>query len=579
MKRFLVVAALVLVTGSAQREIRAQQQQQTRRFVPVTDAMLQKPDPADWLMWRRTLDGWGYSPLNQVTRANVDKLKLVWSRTMAVGGSNESTPLVHDGVMYLPNTGDLIQALDAQTGELIWESQRPLQRNRGTNRNIAIYGSTIIDTSMDNAVYALDAQTGKLAWQTQILDPTKPANASSGPIIANGKVISGRQCQPGATNEGCIITAHDAKTGKELWRTSTIPKPGEPGDETWGDVPIEQRWHVGTWMVPSYDPELNLIYVGTSVTIPAPKFILGGNNNKHLYHNCTLAIDADTGKIVWYYQHVVDHWDLDHPFERILVDTAVAPNARDVSWINPRIKAGEQRKVITGIPGKTGVVYTLDRKTGEFLWARPTVSQNVISKIDGNTGAVTVNEETLFTRINQSVITCPGSSGGKNWPAGAYSPLTNTMYFPLQNMCQTATTTTDQRDPSKVYGLTMAQQLPLGVDKLGTVFAISVENGQTTWKYEQRAGTLSVVATGGGLVFGGDSAGRFRALDDRTGKVLWETDLGSAVSGFPVTFAVGGKQYIAVAAGSSLVANTAARLTPELRPTGNSPGIFVFALP
>ena len=584
MKRFLVVAALVLVTGSAQREIRAQQQQtqqtqQTRRFVPVTDAMLQKPDPADWLMWRRTLDGWGYSPLNQVTRANVDKLTLVWKRDMAMGGSNESTPLVHDGVMYLPNTGDLIQALDAQTGELIWESQRPLQRNRGTNRNIAIYGSTIIDTSMDNAVYALDAQTGKLAWQTQILDPTKPANASSGPIIANGKVISGRQCQPGAGNEGCIITAHDAKTGKELWRTSTIPKPGEPGDETWGDVPIEQRWHVGTWMVPSYDPELNLIYVGTSVTIPAPKFILGGNNNKHLYHNCTLAIDADTGKIVWYYQHVVDHWDLDHPFERILVDTAVAPNARDVSWINPKIKAGEKRKVITGIPGKTGVVYTLDRKTGEFLWARPTVSQNVIRAIDGNTGAVTVNEETLFTRINQSVITCPGSSGGKNWPAGAYSPLTNTMYFPLQNMCQTATTTTDQRDPSKVYGLTMVQQLPLGVDKLGTVFAISVENGQTTWKYEQRAGTLSVVATGGGLVFGGDSAGRFRALDDRTGKVLWETDLGSPASGFPVTFAVGGKQYIAVAAGSSLVANTAARLTPELRPTGNAPGIFVFALP
>mgnify|MGYP003575225932 CR=1 FL=1 len=579
MKRFLVVAALVLVTGSAQRGIRPQQQHQTRRCVPVTDAMLQKPDPADWLMWRRTLDGWGYSPLNQVTRANVDKLKLVWSRTMAVGGSNESTPLVHDGVMYLPNTGDLIQALDAQTGELIWESQRPLLRNRGTNRNIAIYGTTIIDTSMDNAVYALDAQTGKLAWQTQILDPTKPANASSGPIIANGKVISGRQCQPGATNEGCIITAHDAKTGKELWRTSTIPKPGEPGDETWGDVPIEQRWHVGTWMVPSYDPELNLIYVGTSVTIPAPKFILGGNNNKHLYHNCTLAINADTGKIVWYYQHVVDHWDLDHPFERILVDTAVAPNPRDVSWINPKIKAGEQRKVITGIPGKTGVVYTLDRKTGEFLWARPTVSQNVIRAIDGNTGAVTVNEETLFTRINQSVITCPGSSGGKNWPAGAYSPLTNTMYFPLQNMCQTATTTTDQRDPSKVYGLTMAQQLPLGVDKLGTVFAISVENGQTTWKYEQRAGTLSVVATGGGLVFGGDSAGRFRALDDRTGKVLWETDLGSPVSGFPVTFAVGGKQYIAVAAGSSLVANTAARLTPELRPTGNAPGIFVFALP
>jgi alcohol dehydrogenase (cytochrome c) len=577
MKRLLAMAALILIAGSSERDIHAQV---SRRFVPVTDAMLQKPDPADWLMWRRTLDGWGYSPLDQINRGNVAKLQMVWKRDMTTGGSNEATPLVHDGVMYLPNTGDKIEAIDVKNGELIWEYQRPLRNNRrGTNRNVAIYGSTIIDTSMDNHVYAIDAENGKLAWETQILDPTKPANASSGPIIAKGKVISGRQCQPGAGHEGCIITAHDAKTGKELWRTSTIPKPGEPGDDTWGGVPMEQRWHVGTWMVPSYDPELNLIYVGTSVTIPAPKFILGGNENKHLYHNCTLAIDADTGKIVWYYQHIVDHWDLDHPFERILVETAVAPKAGDVQWINPKVKAGEKRKVITGIPGKTGVVYTLDRKTGEFLWARPTVQQNVIKTIDGNTGAVVVNEETLFTKINQSVITCPGSTGGKNWPAGAYSPLTNMMYFPLQNMCQTATTTTDQRDPARVYGLTMVQQIPLGMDKVGTVYAISVESGQTTWKYEQRAGTLSVVTTGGGLVFGGDDVGKFRALDDKTGKVLWETDLGSPVSGFPISFAAGGKQYVAVATGSSLVSGAALRLTPEIRPTATTPNIFVFALP
>jgi alcohol dehydrogenase (cytochrome c) len=574
MKRLLALAALILIAGPG-RDIQAQQE---RRFVPVTDAMLQKPDPANWMMWRRTLDGWGHSPLTQINRNNVGQLQQVWSRDMTTGGSNESTPLVYDGVMYLPNTGDKIEAINAKTGELIWEYQRPLLRGRGTNRNIAIYGNFIIDTSQDNAVYALDAQTGKLAWETQILDPKLPANASSGPIIANGKIIAGRQCQPGATHDGCIITAHDAKTGKELWRARTIPRPGEPGDETWGGVPMEQRWHVGTWMVPSYDPELNLIYVGTSVTIPAPKFILGGNQNKHLYHNCTLAIDADTGKIVWYYQHVVDHWDLDHPFERILVDTVVAPRAGDVLWINPKIKPGEQRKVITGIPGKTGVAYTLDRRTGEFLWARPTVQQNVISSIDGATGEVKVNEETLFTRIDQSVITCPGSTGGKNWPAGAYSPLTNMMYFPLQNMCQTATTTTDQRDPARVYGLRMVQQIPLGMDKVGTVFAISVETGQTTWKYEQRAGTLSVATTGGGLVFGGDDVGKFRAFDDKTGKVLWETDLASPVSGFPISFAVDGKQYVAVATGSSLVANSALRLTPELRPT-ITPKIVVFALP
>ena len=572
MKRFL--ALLLLSTLSLLG------QQGTRKFVPVTDVMLQKPDPANWMSWRRTLDGWGYSPLNQINRNNVAQMRIVWTRPMGAGNTQESTPLVYDGVMYLPNSGDLIQALDGRSGDLIWDYQRPLRQGqqRGRNRNITIYGNLIIDTAQDNSIYALDAQTGKLAWETQILDPSKPANASSGPIIANGKVISGRQCQPGAGVEGCIITAHDAKTGKELWRTSTIPKPGEPGDETWGGVPMEQRWHVGTWMVPSYDPELNLIYIGTSVTIPAPKFILGGNNNKHLYHNSTLALNADTGKITWYYQHMVDHWDLDHPFERLLIDTVVAPNSRDVLWSNPKIKPGERRKVITGIPGKTGIVYTLDRRTGEFLWATPTVFQNVVSKIDGATGAVTVNEELTFSRINESHLTCPGSTGGKNWPAGAYSPLTHTMYFPLQNLCQMATTNTDQRDPSKVYGINMVQQLAPGTDKVGSVWAISVESGHTMWKQEQRAGALSLMTTGGGLVFGGDANGRFRAYDDKSGKILWEVNLGAPVSGFPISYSVGGKQFVAVSTGASLVAGTALRLAPELKP-GVGSNVFVFALP
>jgi alcohol dehydrogenase (cytochrome c) len=577
MKRLSILiafATIVLIGGFSGRA-----QEGTRKFVPVTDAMLQKPDPANWLMWRRTLDGWGYSPLNQITRNNVSQLRMVWTRGLGQGNM-EATPLVYDGVMYLPSPGDLIQAIDAKTGDLIWEYQRKLPEGarRSTKRNIAIHGNSIISTSSHNHVFALDAETGALQWETQILDPSLPANASSGPIVANGKIIAGRQCQPGATHEGCIITAHDARTGKELWRTRTIPRPGEPGDETWGKVPMEQRWHVGTWMVPSYDPELNLIYIGTSVTIPAPKFTLGGNDLKHLYHNSTLALNADTGKIVWYYQHVVDHWDLDHPFERILVDTAVAPNARDVAWINPKIKPGERRKVITGVPGKTGVVYTLDRQTGEFLWARPTVMQNVIKGIDGATGAVTVNEDLLFTRINQELFVCPGSNGGKNWPAGAYSPLTNMMYMPMQNMCMTATTTTDKPDPKLVYGINMKQEFAIGADKVGTVWAISAETGQTVWKHEQRAGTMSLAATGGGLVFGGDVNGRFRAHDDKTGKVLWETNLGSPVSGFPVTFAVNGKQYVAVTTGASLVANSSGRLTPELRPA-NAANVFVFALP
>jgi alcohol dehydrogenase (cytochrome c) len=198
-------------------------QQASRRYVPVTDEMLQKPAPADWLMWRRTLDGWGYSPLNQINRNNVAQLRLVWTRGMAAGNTQESTPLVYDGVMYLPNSGDYIQALDAQTGDMIWDYQRQLTGNaRRQNRNIAIYGNTIIDTSADNAVYALDAQTGKLAWQTQILDPTKPANASSGPIIAKGKVISGRQCH--GAGHGAASSRRTTRRPVKVWH-NTVPRP------------------------------------------------------------------------------------------------------------------------------------------------------------------------------------------------------------------------------------------------------------------------------------------------------------------------------------------------------------------
>jgi alcohol dehydrogenase (cytochrome c) len=574
MKRVATIVGLAGLVLACQFAAGAQQR---ARFVPVTDAMLQNPDPADWLSWRRTTNGWGYSPLDQVNRNNVGQLRMVWTRGLGTGRTQEATPLAYNGVLYVPNPGDIIDAIDAKTGDLIWKYEREGSRP-ATNRNIAIWGNLIIDGSADNQMYAIDAESGKLVWETKVLDADKRANAGSGPIIANGKVITGRQCQPDATYESCIMTAHDARTGRELWRTYTIPRPGEPGDETWGNVPMAERWHVGTWMVPSYDAELNLIYFGTSVTIPAPKFTLGGNDLKHLYHNSTLALNADTGKIVWYYQHVVDHWDLDHPFERILVDTVVAPSARDVEWINPRITPGERRKVITGIPGKTGLVYTLDRETGEFLWARPTVMQNVIERIDGATGEVFVSPEVLFTAINQSKVICPGSTGGKNWPAGAYSPLTNMMYMPLQNMCMTATTTTDTRDPSKVYGLQMNQQISIGTANVGTVWGISVETGQTSWKHEQRAGALALAATGGGLVFGGDANGRFKAFDDRSGTVLWEVNLGAPVSGFPVTFAVDGKQYVAVGTGPSLVAGSAARLTPELRP-GSNANLFVFALP
>ena len=580
------VATIVLVCGLSQVIADDGYSQGLTGLAPVTNEMLEQPADDDWLMWRRTQNGWGYSPLDQVNRGNVRELRMVWSRALEPGRS-EGTPLAYGGVLFMPQASDVIQAIDAKTGDLIWEDRRDLPEdvydfvggNSRNNRNIAIYDRFIINTSDDDFVFGLNVETGEIAWETKIFDyRVNPVGHSSGPISADGKVISGRSCRPAGGPESCVIVAHDARNGEELWRRRTVPAPGEPGDETWGGVPYEDRVHVGTWMPASYDPELRLIYQGTSVTSPAPKFMLGGIENTHLYHNSTLALDVDTGEIKWYYQHLNDHWDLDHPFERLLLDTAVAPDSNSVSWINPRISRGEMRKVVTGIPGKTGVVYTLDRETGEFLWATPTVAQNVISGIDGSTGIVRENAETVFTAEGQQVLACPNMHGGKDWEAGAYSPLTNTMYMPLRNMCQRLLATTSADASHRIYALAVRHELAPGREQLGAVYAISAETGETNWLHEQRAATLSLAATGGGLVFGGDANGRFRAFDQVTGDILWEINLGSPVSGFPISYAVDGRQYIAVSTGGAATTASFLSLTPELQPS-NGNNLFVFALP
>ena len=277
---------------------------------------------------------------------------------------------------------------------------------------------------------------------------------------------------------------------------------------------------------------------------------------KHLYHNCTLAINADTGKIVWYYQHVVDHWDLDHPFERLLVDTAVAPNPRDVMWINPKVKAGERRKVITGIPGKTGLVYTLDRPDRRVP----------LGAADRRA------ERHQHDRRQRRGHRQPGGALHEDQRGEGHLPGQQRRQELAGRRVQPADQHDVHADAEHVHdghdhhgqarpveGLRpqhAAASWRPATDKVGTVWAISAETGTTTWKHEQRAGMMSLVATGGGLVFGGDANGRFKALDDRTGKVLWDMNLGSSVSGYPISFAVDGKQYVAVITGPSLVANS-----------------------
>ncbi len=579
--RWLLAAALMIGTvGLAQGTVGS--------FSPATDEVLVNPSDGDWLMSRRTYNGWGHSPLSQIDASNVDSLVLAWSRAM-VTGPYEGTPLVYNGVMYLAQAEDTIQALDATNGDLIWEYRRGVPDQQGVTgipaiaslmtRNIAIYEDKIYHSTMDANVIALDARTGQLLWESSVGD-YRVIGQSSGPLIVGGKVISGRACDP-ALPGGCFITAHDSNSGEELWRTFLIPRPGEAGGETWGDLPTESRLHVGAWgHVGAYDPDLGLLFWGTSVPAPSPEILRGTVGDDVLYSNSTLAIDADTGEIVWYYQHLPrDNWDLDHPFERMAIDTEVAPDPSEVAWINPNIVPGQVYRTLTNIPGKTGIVYSLDRETGEFLWARPTVLQNVVTEILGD-GTVIVNEDVIPTSIDEPYgMVCPTALGGRDWMAGAYNPGTNAIYQGLHRFCMFPEIVTDEWTPEDMYGISLDPVPAPGETNVGTLQAISAETGRTLWLYEQVAPIMPVMSTGGGLVFAGDVNRRFRAWDAATGDVLWETILGSAIGGHPVSYEVDGVQYVAVGSGGgTLVEAIYLGVTGQEAPYGR-PAMYVFRLP
>jgi len=549
-------------------------------FDPVTDAEIQQPDPGDWLSWRRTLDAMGHSPLKQIDRSNVDQLRMVWARPLPPG-HQEGTPLVHDGVMYFPGPADVIEAIDAKSGQLIWQYRRNLPADLGeylpvfdTTRNVALYGNLIIGNSADNYLYALNARTGELVWETQILDYRQGAKQSSGPIIAEGLAITGRSCEPEGGPAACVITAHNATTGEEVWRTPIIAQTNDPADASWGGLPMERRIQVGAWMIASYDPNLRLVYMGTSVTAPAPKISLAGNEYDYLYHNSTLALDVETGEIRWHYQHLVDQWDLDHTFPRILVDQEVAPDPAQVAWMAPDIVPGRTYRTITGVPGKTGIITTLDRVTGKFLWARPTVRQNVIASIDGETGRPTSNPATVPTEYGVSMEICPSPTGGANYMAGAYSPVSGTIFWPLQNTCGEMAAL-DPSGAAGIYGV--ASRAFIADDAgglLGAIHAVDAVTGRTQWVHNQRAGMQSLITTAGGLVFAGDAGGRVYAMDERSGDILWQMNLGSSVTGYPASFAIDGQQYVAFSTGRWL----SDAFTPELS-HGTQNTLFVFALP
>jgi alcohol dehydrogenase (cytochrome c) len=564
---------------------------QVKEFRPVTEAMLRNPAPGDWLNWRRTDNAWGYSPLDQINKQNVQQLQLAWSWAMDDTGANEATPLVYDGIMYLPNPRGVIQALDAATGDLIWTYRPQVARRqapatggggeqtaiprlaqgnaaagdgRGIQRNIAIYGDKLFATTGDAHVVAIDARTGKLVWDTKAADTQLGYEYTSGPIVVHGKVIAGITGCSRYKEDVCFISAYDAATGKEVWRTSTIARPGEPGGDSWGDLPLHFRAGGDAWISGSYDPEANLVYWGTAQAKPWAR-VARGTDGDALYTNSTLALDPDTGKLKWFYQHLPgETQDMDEVFERILVDV------------------GGRKSVFE--MGKLGILWQLDRTNGQFIRASDLGYQTIV-QVNPQSGKVTYLAGKI-PQLGKEVDMCPSTAGFKSWRAMSYNPQTNAFYIPMSLSCEKATFSSVEKIVGKGGTGPVARsdyKHPESGGSLGEFLAMDLRTGRVLWRQRTPSpSNTAAMATAGGVVFGGDWDRHVYAYDAATGKILWETRLSTSAQGFPITYLAKGKQYVAIPAGvggGSWSTLLGPELAPEIRHPNSGNAIFVFALP
>ena len=519
-----------------------------QNYKAVTAERLKNPEAANWLMIRRTYDGWGYSPLDQITPANVAKLKPVWVFATGEPRVHEAAPLVNNGVMFVSTPNNQVIAIDAKSGNVLWRYRRPRPTGSNvphdTSRGVALFGDRVYFAAGEAVLVALDAKTGREVWTTEVADNKSGYYISLAPLIASGKIMVG--ASGGEFGIRGFIAAFDIETGKEQWRTYTIPAPGEPGSETW---PKGDQWKNGggsVWVTGNYDQDTNIAYWGVGNGGPWMGDKRPGDN---LYTSSTIALDVATGAIKGHYQyHPNDSWDWDEVSPPILVD--FQRNGRTVKGLIDVARDGYLWFIDRSVVGRDGRL--------KFVEGKPFVNQNVFKSLDPETGRPDVDPAHKPGTGKQADF-CPNLHGGKNWPPIAFSPKTRMIYIPANNnLCGTSMGAQDvPYVAGRGYtGTTQVRNAPSpinpGADHFGEVQAWNVDTGKKVWthNYSKSPNWGAMLATAGGLVFtGGTNDRKFHAFDATSGKLLWESPTSSGILAPPTTFTVDGKQYVAVLSG------------------------------
>ena len=575
--RSILAAGILVVVGLTRQPappIQAPMPEILKNYSPVTEQRLRTPADGDWLMIRRSYDGWGYSPLDQITPANVSRLQPAWVFATGVSSGHEAAPLVNNGVMFFSTPQHRVVAIDARTGTILWRYIKEVAENiiapHPTSRGVALYGDKVFFAANDAILVALNARTGQQVWTAKVAENRSGYYMTLAPLVADGKVMVG--ASGGELGVRGFVAAYDPETGKELWRTYTVPAPGEPGSETW---PKGDQWKNGgapVWVTGNYDAQTNIAYWGTGNGGPWMGDQRPGDN---LYATSTIAIDVATGRIKGHFQYVPnDSWDWDEVSPPILVDYQ---------------RNGRTIKGLIDV-ARNGYLWFLERSDGpiNFVEGKPYVKQNVFRSLDPKTGRPDV-DPARKPGTGKIADFCPSHWGGKNWPPIAFSPKTRMIYIPAnENLCGTLVGRPAIYTPGSSYtGATITLYLAEGADHIGEVQAWNVDTGQRVWTHTYGRASANwgpMLATGGGLVFsGGTNDRKFHAFDATTGKLLWEFPTNSGITGQPTSFMIDGKQYIAVLSGWGVDARAVQARLNRLMP-GNYPevpeggAVWVFAV-